>query len=72
MNNYRNCRRCQRKDPPQCWSPDRQECVDCAPEKALASCAARERYGCPNPNGEMHADVPPVNPLYTGCRMCRK
>ena len=71
INNYRNCTRCQRKQTPQCWSPEAQECVQCAPEEALASCASLDRYGSPNPNGQMHANVPPQNPLYTGCKLSR-
>lgn len=66
-NNYRNCMRCQRKDPPQCWSSKFQQCINCPPEHALTPCASRTRYGMPNPNGELHADVSPQNPLYNGC-----
>lgn len=69
MNNYRNCKRCQLNDPPQCWSSSKQQCVNCPPEQALESCSSRRRYGMPNPNGEIHADVPPQNPLYTNCRL---
>jgi hypothetical protein len=69
MNNYRNCRRCQMKSTPQCWCPRTQTCVNCPPEKALTSCASRTRYGMPNPNGALQADVPPQNPLYTSCRL---
>lgn len=68
-NNYRNCMRCQRKDPPQCWSSQAQQCVNCPPEQALTACSSRVRYGMPNPNGELHADVAPQNPLYTGCKL---
>lgn len=71
LSNYRNCRRCQRKDPPQCWDPSSQMCVECPPEQALENCASRYNYGCANPNGYQHADVPPINPLYTGCKSCR-
>ncbi len=72
MNNYRNCTRCQKNDPPQCWSSKKQQCVNCPPEKALEGCHLRTRYGIPNPNGELHADLPPQNPLYTSCKLYRK
>lgn len=70
MNNYRNCKRCQQKDPPQCWDSTSQKCTDCPPEEALEGCQLRTRYGCANPRGFPHADVPPINPKYTGCKMC--
>jgi hypothetical protein len=72
LNNYTNCRRCQRNDPPQCWDESKQMCSECLPEQALSSCQSRSRYGCPNPRGFPNADVPPINPKYTGCKMCRK
>lgn len=71
INDYRNCLRCQmNRGKPMCWSPEKQDCVDCPPEEALAKCNSRDRFGCANPNGFPHADVPPVNPIYTGCMMC--
>ena len=70
LNNYNNCRRCQRMDPPQCWDPDNQMCKTCPPKQALKKCSSRGRYGCANPNGFPHDDVPPINPKYTGCKLC--
>lgn len=70
INDYRNCQRCQKRDPPQCWDPKSQKCINCPPELALEKCSLRKRFGCTNPNGYQHTDVPPINPLYTGCKMC--
>lgn len=70
LNNYRNCQRCQMKDPPQCWSPKMQTCVDCPRHIALGACQSRERYGCGGNTWPM-ADTEPQNPMLTGCRNCR-
>lgn len=70
LNNYNNCRRCQLvKSPgPMCWSPTTQRCVSCPPEQALSRC--QDSFGCGNPNGGVHDNVAPINPLYTGCQNC--
>ena len=70
MNDNRNCQRCQRKDPPQCWDSKADVCVDCPRATALASCNSRNTYGCANPRGFPHSDGAPINPLYTGCKLC--
>lgn len=72
MNDNRNCQRCQRKDPPQCWDSQIESCVDCPRSTALASCNSRNSYGCANPRGFPHSDGAPINPMYTGCKLCSR
>lgn len=70
LNDFNNCKRCQNiKSPgPMCWSSRRQKCVPCPRHHALSRC--EDRFGCSNPNGLPHDNVPPINPLYTGCKNC--
>lgn len=68
MNDYRMCQFCQNLKTPQCWNPGRQRCEACPPEQALSRC--EDNFGCRNPNGWMHDNVPPINPKYTGCQLC--
>lgn len=68
MNDYRMCQMCQNLKSPQCWDAARQRCTPCRPEQALARC--EDRFGCANPNGWMQDRVAPINPKYTGCRLC--
>lgn len=70
INNYRNCRRCQNQKTPKCWDPKFQKCVACPPEIALESCSSRKRFGCANPNGWDQGPTQPINPIYTGCKLC--
>ena len=70
INDYRNCRRCQNQKVPKCWNPVKQQCVSCPPQQALENCSSRSRFGCANPNGWQMADTSPVNPIYTGCKLC--
>jgi hypothetical protein len=72
MNDNRNCQRCQRKDPPQCWDSENETCIDCPRRVALASCNSRNTYGCANPRGFPNADSAPINPVYTGCQLCSR
>lgn len=68
MNDYRMCQMCQNLKVPQCWDSGKQRCVACRPEHALARC--ENQFGCANPNGWVHDRVAPINPKYTGCRLC--
>jgi hypothetical protein len=71
INDWRNCRRCQNMRPnPMCWDSVKEKCVPCPRNEALGNCNLRSKFGCANPNGPQHSDVPPINPLYTGCSLC--
>lgn len=69
-NNYLNCKRCQNvKFPgPMCWDPNKQRCITCPVRQALSRC--EDNFGCGNPLGSPHDNVPPINPKYTGCQNC--
>ena len=73
LNNYLNCKRCQNrrgsKGQPLCFDPNKQKCVECAPELALIPC--EDRFGCANPQGLPHRRGPPIDPRKTGCQMCK-
>lgn len=64
LNDYRMCQQCQSLKTPMCWNSDKQQCVGCRGEKALASC--EDRFGAQG-NGWLQTNVGPVNPKYTGC-----
>ncbi len=68
MNDYRMCQRCQSMKTPQCWNASAQKCQPCRPEKALTSC--EDQFGCANPTGWLQSRGAPINPKYTGCRLC--
>lgn len=68
VNNYRMCQRCQSLKKPMCWNSEAQKCVACSPRQALSPC--EDSFGCRNPNGWLQSNVAPIDPKYTGCRMC--
>lgn len=68
LKDYRGCRKCQLQNPPKCWCPEREKCVDCPEREARADCL--DKYGCKNPRGFPHRRVRPENPIYTRCKLC--
>ena len=71
MNDYRMCRFCQNLKDPQCWDSKLQRCVTCNQSQALKRC--EDQYGCQNPNSYLgwQDNGAPINPKYTGCKMCQ-
>jgi hypothetical protein len=67
-NDFRMCQVCQSLKKPMCWDSSKQQCVNCPKRQAMASCT--DTHGCVNPNGWVNDNVGPVNPKYTGCKMC--
>lgn len=69
MNDFRGCQLCQNlRGGPQCWDAKNQRCRKCRPEEALERC--EDQFGCRNPDGWLQDNVAPINPKYTGCRVC--
>jgi hypothetical protein len=68
LNNYKMCQFCQNLKTPQCWDAKNQMCTPCPRSQALQTC--ENQYGCANPNGFPHARVAPIDPKYTGCKLC--
>jgi hypothetical protein len=70
MNDYRMCRFCQSLKNPQlrCWDAKEQRCTQCTTSEAGKRC--EDLFGCANPNGWMQDRVAPIDPKYTGCRLC--
>lgn len=68
MNDYRMCQLCRSLRPGQCWDRQKQACRPCRPRERWTSC--EDSLGCVNPNGWVNDNVAPVNPKYTGCKMC--
>ena len=68
LRNYRGCIHCQLQNPPKCWNSETMSCESCSLPEARTSC--QDRYGCKNPRGFPHRGTRPVNPIYTGCKLC--
>lgn len=66
IDNYNHCKRCQVQG--KCWSPYQSRCTDCSYAQSQKPC--ENKYGCLNPKGSEFANVPPIDPMFTGCMPC--
>jgi hypothetical protein len=68
LHDFHMCRKCHAQN--KCYSKPKGSCVPCSKWELKKHCESMDSYGCQNPHGFQHPDVPPINPANTHCQPC--